>query len=173
MPGVSRGRRGGAGQGSGRFRVRHYSGAYLNAVDGKSRLSVPAPIRETIESRSGQKQLVLAPAEHNDCLVGYDLTRFESLQAEIGVRFAGDYGPARSDFARAMFGMAETLRYDDTGRIILSPILKDLGRIETTVLLLGGGDYFELWSPEHLLETPGQDPRLLRTVRALCAARGR
>lgn len=153
--------------------MRYYSGAFLNTVDGKNRLSVPASIRETIESRSGQKQLVLAPAEHNECLVGYDLTRFDSLRSELGERFAGDFGPGRADFARAMFGMAETLRYDETGRVNLSPILKELGRIETTALLLGGGDYFELWSPETLLETPGQDPRLLRTVRALLAARSR
>lgn len=153
--------------------MRYYSGAYLNAVDSKSRLSVPAPFRETIEGRSNQKQLVLAPAEHNDCLVGYDLTRFEQLQAEIGARFAGDYGPARADFARAMFGMAETLRYDDNGRIILSPILKDLGRIDSVALLLGSGDYFEIWSPERMIGTPGQDPRLVRTVEALLAARAR
>jgi MraZ protein len=153
--------------------VRYYSGAYLNGVDTKNRLSVPAPFRETIESRSNQKQLVLAPAEHNDCLVGYDLTRFEALQAELAQRFAGDYGPQRSDFARAMFGMAETLRYDDNGRIILSPILKDLGQIDTTALLIGGGDYFEIWSPERMISTPGQDPRLVRTVRALFSARSR
>ncbi|MFN7176295.1 MAG: division/cell wall cluster transcriptional repressor MraZ, partial [Thermaurantiacus sp.] len=108
-----------------------------------------------------------------DCLVGYDLTRFEQLQAELTERFAGDYGPQRSDFARAMFGMAETLRYDDNGRVILSTILKDLGQIDTTALLLGSGDYFEIWSPERMMATSGQDPRLVRTVRALLAARAR
>jgi MraZ protein len=161
------------GQGVRQFGVRYYSGAYLNAVDAKNRLSVPAPLRETIESRSSQKQLVLAPAEHNECLVGYDLTRFEQLQAELAERFAGDYGPGRSDFARAMFGMAETLRYDENGRIILSPILKELARLDSIALLLGSGDYFEIWSPEHLMSTPGQDPRLIRTVRALSSARSR
>ena len=180
-PGCGRLRRGrptGTGRAAGRageraVRVRYYSGAYLNSVDGKNRLSVPAPIRETIEGRSGVKQLVLAPAEHADCLVGYDLTRLEQLQAELAERFAGDFGPGRHDFARAMFGMAETLRYDDNGRIILSPILKELAGIETSVLLLGAGQYFELWCPERLLALPGQDPRLARTVRALMAARGR
>ena len=70
-----------------------------------------------------------------------------------------------------MFGMAETLSYDDNGRIILSPILKDLGELAGPALFLGAGDYFELWAPSLLLDQPDLDPRLARTVKALLAAR--
>ncbi|WP_448586511.1 division/cell wall cluster transcriptional repressor MraZ [Thermaurantiacus sp.] len=150
----------------------YFSGAYLNQVDAKHRLSVPAPIRETIEARSAAKAVVLAPAEHANCLVGFDLTHFEALERQLETRFQGDWSEARSRLARTLFGLAETLAYDETGRIILSPILLDLGGLSGPALFLGAGTYFELWSPAAILAADGQDPRLLRTVRALLAAKG-
>ncbi|WP_194744582.1 division/cell wall cluster transcriptional repressor MraZ [Thermaurantiacus tibetensis] len=149
-----------------------FQGTYLNQVDAKHRLSVPAPIRETIEARSGRRTVVLAPSEHAPCLVGYDVTHLETLHRQLEQRFAGDFGPARGNLARTLFASAETLAYDDTGRIILSPILRDLGELAGPALFLGAGDYFELWSPARFLETEGIDPRLVRTVRALLQAKG-
>lgn len=137
----------------------------------KNRLSVPSALRETVEARSGVKALVLGPAEHAPCLVGYDVSHYERLQAGLAAQFAGDFGPARSVKARTLFGLAEQLKYDDTGRIVLSPTLRDLGELQADALFLGAGDYFELWAPELLLAEEGQDPRLLKTVRALLAAR--
>lgn len=149
-----------------------FSGAYLNGVDAKHRLSVPAPLRETIEARSQLKSLVLAPAEHAPCLVGYDVTHFERVQQGLVAQFSGDFGPGRSVKARSLFGMAEQLNYDDTGRIILPPILRDLGELKGQAMFLGAGEYFELWSPELLVAEPDQDPRLIRMARALMAQKG-
>jgi MraZ protein len=141
-------------------------------VDGKHRLSIPAPLRETIEARSQLKSLVLAPAEHAPCLVGYDVTHFERVQAGLERQFDGDFGPGLSIKARNLFGMADEIRYDDTGRIVLSPILRDLAEIGPHALFLGAGDYFELWAPDLLLAQTDQDARLLKTVKALMAQRG-
>ncbi len=143
----------------------------MNGVDAKHRLSVPSALRETIEARSQVKALVLGPAEHAPCLMGYDITHFERVQAGLAEQFSGDFGPARSVKARTLFGLAEQLKYDDTGRIILTPTLRDMGEIGSEALFLGAGDYFELWSPELLLAEQGQDPRLVRTVKALMAGR--
>lgn len=150
----------------------YFSGAYVNGIDAKHRLSVPAPLRDTVEARSSTKAIVLAAAEHAPCLVGFDVTHFERIQAELSARFAGDFGPSRSIAARDMFGMADTLKVDDTGRIILTPILRELGELDGQALFLGAGDYFELWSPAKMLAQDGQDPRLLKVVKALMAQRG-
>jgi len=149
----------------------YFSGAYVNGIDAKHRLSVPAPLRETVEARSSSKAIVLAAAEHAPCLVGFDSTHFERIQADLLARFAGDFGPSRSIVARDMFGMADTLKYDDSGRIILTPILLDLGELQGDALFLGAGEYFELWSPAKLLACEGQDPRLLKVVRGLVSQR--
>jgi MraZ protein len=154
------------------MRGRFFSGTYLNQVDGKHRLSVPAPFRETIEARSGSRTVVLSPAEHAPCLVGFDLTYLETVHGELEQRFAGDFGPGRGNLARTLFASAESLGYDDNGRIILPSILLELGALTGPALFLGAGSYFELWAPPLLLEAEGIDPRLQRTVRALLQAKG-
>ncbi len=145
----------------------YFSGTYLNGVDIKYRLSVPASIRETVEARGQQKCVVLAPAEHAPCLVGYDPGHFDQLRAELNERHAGDFGPGRARTARQLFAMADRFRYDDTGRIVLTPVLRDLGEIGGQVLFMGLGDWFELWSPDVLLAQPDLDPRMIRMVNSL------
>jgi MraZ protein len=153
----------------------YFSGTYVNGVDSKYRLSVPAPLRETIEARSQVKALVLGPSEHAPCLVGYDVTHFERVQARLADEFAGDFGPARSVKARTLFGLTEQLKYDDTGRIILSSTMRDMAELGSELggqaVFLGVGDYFELWAPEQLFAQADQDPRLVKTVKALLAGK--
>lgn len=143
----------------------------MNGVDAKHRLSVPSALRETIETRSQTKALVLSPSEHAPCLMGYDITYFERIEARLEAEFAQDFGPGRGVKARTLFGMTEQLKYDDNGRIILTPTLRDAGEIGAEALFLGSGDYFELWAPELLLAQPDIDPRLVRTVKSLLAGR--
>lgn len=143
----------------------------MNGVDAKHRLSVPSTLRETIENRSQIKALVLSPAEHAPCLVGYDVSYYARIEARLEAEFAQDFGPGRSMKARNLFAMAEQLKYDDTGRIILTPTLRDAGEIGSQAVFMGAGDYFELWAPEALLAQPDLDPRLARSVKSLMAGR--
>ena len=139
----------------------------MNGIDAKHRLSVPSTLRDTIEARSGRKALVLAPSEYADCLVGYDLTQYDRIRARLEEQFAGDFGPGRSRKARSLFALAVELKYDDTGRIILTQSLMENGGLSKHAVFLGAGDYFEIWHPETLFAQPDEDPRLFRTVRSL------
>jgi MraZ protein len=143
----------------------------VNGVDAKHRLSVPASLRETIEARSQTRELVLGPDEHSPCLIGYDVTYFDRLESRLEEEFAADFGPGRSLKARSVFGATEHLKYDETGRIILSPLMRELGEIGAHVVFIGVGHHFELWSPEQFLAQPGQDPRVVKLVKALVAGR--
>ncbi len=143
----------------------------MNGVDAKHRLSVPAPLRETIETRSQVKALVLGPDEHMPCLVGYDVSYFERIQARLDNEFAGDFGPSRGAKARELFGMTEQLKYDDTGRILLGPMLRDLGELTGPAVFMGMGDHFQIWAPALLLKHHADNPRLARMVNALLAGK--
>ncbi len=149
-----------------------FHGYAMNAVDAKNRLSIPAAYRDTIEARSHQRAVVLAPHESAPCLIGYDAAHSATLQGQIEARFAGDFGAARDQAARMAFGATEMLPYDDNGRIVLSPMLKDLGEIDRLVFFLALGSHFEVWNPDILLQQPGIDPRLERIVRKLADAKG-
>ncbi|TPE59539.1 hypothetical protein FJQ54_13750 [Sandaracinobacter neustonicus] len=143
----------------------------MNGVDLKNRLSVPSSLRETIEARSQTRELVIGPDEHSPCLIGYDVSYFERIEARLEDEFASDFGPGRSLKSRSVFGATEHLKYDDNGRIILSPLMREMGEIGTQVLFMGLGHYFEIWSPEVFLAQEGQDPRVLKLVKALVAGR--
>lgn len=143
----------------------YFHGYALNAIDAKSRLSIPANFRDVILARSDTRAVVLAISEHSPCLVGYDSRRSAKLQADLETRFAGDYSPARDAQARLAFGASEHLGMEETGRIILSPTLKDMGELDRYAFFLGAGDYFEIWNPQLLLDSAGLDPRLARIVR--------
>lgn len=149
-----------------------FHGYALNAVDAKNRLSVPSGYREIIERRSGAKAIIVAPAERAPCLVGYDRARSGNLQAQLETRFDGDWSEARDDFARTAFGLSESLPYDETGRVVLSPMLKELAEIDKLALFLAAGDYFEIWNPETLLASKGETGPIGRVVRRLLDARG-
>lgn len=144
----------------------------MNAVDSKSRLSIPAGYREVIERRSESRAVVLAPHEREPCLVGYDRRYSARLQEQLERRFDNSFGAERDDFARLAFGTSELLPYDDNGRIVLSSMLKELGEIEKLAFFIAAGDYFELWNPYVLLEAKGSDPRLARIVRRQLEAKG-
>ncbi len=150
----------------------YFHGYALNAVDAKNRLSIPAAYRETIEKRSASRTVVLAPAERAPCLVGYDRGYSDLLAEQLRHRFADDYSDARDNFARFAFGGSEPLTIDDNGRVILTPMLKDLGELDRHAFFLAAGDYFEIWNPRRLLDQPGLDPRLDRIVRRQLETKG-
>jgi MraZ protein len=149
-----------------------FHGYAMNAVDSKNRLSIPAAYREVVERRSEARAVVLAPHERAPCLIGYDRRHSVRLQDQLEQRFAGQFGDERDDYARLAFGMSELIPYDDNGRIIISPMLKEFGEIDRLAFFLAAGDYFEVWNPHVLLETKGSDPRLARLVRRQLEARG-
>lgn len=148
-----------------------FIGYALNLVDAKNRLSVPAAFRDTIHARTAEKLMILGPHEREPCLVGYDIKRPERLQATIDRRFGDDFGPERDDFQRAAFGAAERLPIDDSGRIILTATLKDLGEIDKLACFIAAGDYFEIWNPERFLAVKGDTSPLGRIVRRQLDAR--
>ncbi len=150
----------------------YFLGNALNGIDAKSRVSIPSSFREVLGTRSDARAVILAPAERADCLVGYDQSHPAKARAELEARFAGDYGTDRDDRFRTAFGSAEKAAIDDTGRIILSTMMKDVGDIDRLALFWGMGDYFEIWNPAHFLARPNLDPRLTRMVRRLLDARG-
>jgi MraZ protein len=152
--------------------LEFFHGYALNAIDAKNRVSVPAGYRDVIERRSDARAVVLAPHEREPCLVGYDRRHSAKLAEQMDRRFGDDFGAPRDDFARLAFGATENLPFDDNGRIVLSPMLKELGELDKLAFFIAAGDTFELWNPRVLLEAKGGDARLARIVRRQLEARG-
>jgi MraZ protein len=149
-----------------------FHGYALNAVDAKSRLSIPAEFRDVILARSGTKDVFIGPAPGIDCLLAYDRSHAAKLQARLDNAGADEDTPEGAFRATFLFGSATPLKIDEAGRIVLTQGLRDLGDIAGHVWFVAGGNWFQLWNPYRYLEQTGLDPRMLRILRREMEARG-
>ncbi len=131
-----------------------FQGNALSAVDGKSRLSIPAFIRNALIPAE-PRHIHLTVHNYAPCLMVHGDTHSAHLLAELDNREKVAGPDAFDDEERGLWGMSERLNCDAGGRIVLGGLLRDEGRIEDMALFVGRGRYAELWNPRIALEIGG------------------
>jgi MraZ protein len=132
-----------------------YTGYFVNAVDVKSRLSIPAVFRDVITARTATRQVVLGPGHAGRrCLVAYDETHSAKLKSDFDARHGASISAEAHAERAFLFGSTQTLGIDDAGRVVLPAGLKRAGGIGSHVLFVGGYEYFELWDPWTFMAHP-------------------
>lgn len=141
-------------------RESFFVGHALNAVDAKGRVSVPAAFRTQIERRAKDegvkdpdKELMIAPHAKRDRLQAYDTYGLRDLSAALRESIADLPAAARREAhegaRRNELAALTPVAFDSAGRMVLSPILRKLGKIGDLAFFVGMEDYFEIWSPEN------------------------
>jgi MraZ protein len=134
----------------------------LNAVDAKGRVSVPALFRSTIEERCRAAGLppesnTLMIGEHKNgvCLAAYDQVGSAEMYRRMEESVADLPSAERFDALEAAhgdtFGHLEPIKFEGTGRMQLSPILRKLAGIGDLAYFIGVGSSFQIWSPARAL----------------------
>jgi MraZ protein len=125
--------------------VALFLSTFVNKVDRKGRVSVPAPFRAAL---AGQNfvGVALYPAINSDALEGSGLDRIEELVART------DALPEFSEERDAILGIfADTVKlpFDSEGRIMLPPELCEHAGIvlEASAAFVGLGASFQIWEP--------------------------
>jgi MraZ protein len=106
---------------------------------------VPTRIREELVTEcAGHLVITAHPKER--CLLVYPEPRWQTLLQEIQSL------PNLSDSAvrlqRLLIGYACPLEMDGSGRLSLSPTLRNYGNLEKKLMLVGQGQKLELWSED-------------------------
>jgi MraZ protein len=115
-----------------------FQGASSLTLDGKGRLSVPTRHQEVLQALAAG-QLTVTRHPHG-CLVIFPRTEWEKFRERIAKT------PMDGQWIKRLFlGNAMDVALDGTGRILISPELRKAAGIERDTILLGMGDYFELW----------------------------
>ena len=143
-----------------------FTGSALTAVDAKGRLSVPAGIRQKVERRSDVHAIMLASHEVSLCLAGFDVNYLKYLHRDNERRRLAEEERAplaHYSRGRRLFGGAEEVPYDASGRIVLPAKLRKRARIETLALFVGMSATFELWNPHLALESEDAEIRQIAT----------
>lgn len=153
-----------------------FTGKWLNAVDAKGRVSVPASLRKIVTARTPDaKSLMLARHERDQCIRGFDRSYVALAYQDMRAKQAADVAAGRPTDERfalsgTLFGSMEEIAIDGSGRIILPPGLRRRAGIADSAMFLGVGETFEIWSPEVALKSEDR-PDVREFVEELIAER--
>ena len=118
---------------------------FMNKIDRKGRVSVPAPFRATL-SQSTFQGIVVFRSFKCPALEGCGMERM--LQLSESVDRLDLFSDAQDDFAATLFADAEQLIMDNEGRILMSEGLRDFAKIEEVACFVGRGATFQIWNPQ-------------------------
>lgn len=117
-----------------------FLGQYRHNLDDKGRLTVPARYRELLEAGA----FVLQGFDRN--LMALTAPTFEAMIRQVNQMNMVD--PHTRELKRLLFSTADRIEPDKNGRILLPQFLRELAGLETEAVLVGVGDYFEIWAPQ-------------------------
>ncbi|AVO40658.1 division/cell wall cluster transcriptional repressor MraZ [Simplicispira suum] len=114
-----------------------FQGASSLSLDAKGRLSVPTRYRDALSASAGQLTITKHP---HGCLMVFPRPEWEQFRDRIAQL------PMSAQWWKRMFlGNAMDVDMDGTGRVLVSPELRQSAGLTRDVLLLGMGKHFELW----------------------------
>ena len=131
-----------------------FVGTLSRSVDGKGRLLVPAEMVRALDA-TDREGFYLAPG--NGCLLVFTKTVFHRLAQQ----FSAPTPFTHAVFNRAFFGRSAFRPADGMGRILLPEELKTACGIQGEAVLVGCGDYLEIWAPGTLAEATKNAPGMV------------
>ena len=115
-----------------------FQGASSLSLDVKGRLSVPTRHRDVLNA-TALGQLTLTRHPHG-CLMVFPRPEWEKFRERIAQL------PMSAQWWKRIFlGNAMDVDMDATGRVLISPELRQAAGLSREVILLGMGGHFELW----------------------------
>lgn len=137
--------------------MRRFRGEAENKVDGKGRVSIPAPFRRVLEegdpdwSNGSNPNFVLVYGRRNNkCLEGYSLKSMSDVD-ELVSRLPR-YSKEREILERLLNSQSIYAQVDENGRIVLPPKLRQIAKITSKATFVGMGEKFQIWEPDNYQE---------------------
>ena len=117
-----------------------FLGKHYSRLDKNSRLSTPAPFRDELSTG-----LYLTKGFDRNLVV---MTRsaFKVIYRTVTALNIAD--PLARGLMRLILGGAQELHLDKNGNLAIPAELRAFASLQGSILVVGQGDYFEIWSPE-------------------------
>jgi len=125
--------------------VALFLSTFVNKVDKKGRISVPATFRAALSSQSFQG-IIAFPSFVLPCVEGCGVDRMEQLSA--GADNLDAFSAQQDDLSALIFADAHQLAFDSEGRVMLPEALISHARLGESAAFVGKGRTFQLWNPE-------------------------
>jgi MraZ protein len=131
-------------------RLEHmFLGQYQHNIDSKGRLTIPARFREQLLNEGAyitqgfdQNLMVLAKQAFEEIYQRVNLLSMTSSKARL--------------LKRLIFANANQVDFDRAGRILIPQYLRTAAVLDSDAMVVGVGDYIEIWSPAFWAEQIAQ-----------------
>lgn len=143
--------------------VMRFLSTISGRLDGKGRVSIPAPFRAVLEM-DGYPGLFVHPALEVPALEAGGNRLLGEIDGLIA-RYP-PYSDGRDLIATALLGAAEILKLDPEGRVVLPERFKALAGITGEIVFVGLGDKFRMWEPNRFSAHLAEAKARLRALRA-------
>jgi MraZ protein len=118
-----------------------FLGQYEHTIDEKGRITIPSKFREGL----GNSIYVTQGFDGN--LQAFPPDLFDLMSSQVRSISYLDANSRR--LRRILFSNAERTKFDSAGRILLPAFLRDTANLKEVAIVVGSGEYFEIWSPEN------------------------
>lgn len=122
-----------------------FQGSHAITMDAKGRIAIPAKFRELLAAQC-QGRIVVTAHTQDRCLLVYTETQWQEILPKIESLPTFSKPALRAQ--RLLIGYATALELDKNGRVLLPPTLRNYGGLEKSLMLVGLGKKFELWSEQ-------------------------
>ena len=120
--------------------------SFVNKIDKKGRVSVPATFRSHLNSL-GYNGFISYPSFNHVALEACSQDRIEKLSNTIDS--LNPFEEKRDYFATSVLSESENLQFDTEGRVSISQKLLRHARIKNNILFVGLGKTFQIWEPRN------------------------
>ena len=134
-----------------------FKGEFTNKVDGKGRVSIPAPFRRVLQEGDpdwteglNPRMVIVYGIPKKPYLECYTVRAHEELEDEISQLPAG---AERRALERIYSTQTAEVALDETGRIVLSARLREKAGVDGEAYFASNLDKFQIWSPEVFEQT--------------------
>jgi MraZ protein len=129
--------------------VDRFHSTYVNKIDRKGRVSVPADFRAQL-GRGGSNKVVLYPAVHFMAVEGAGVSYIDEVNRQIEA--LPPFSQERDDLIDVLLPSIQELTIDSEGRVVLPENLIAYAKLSDTATFIGRGQNFQIWSPEGFAE---------------------
>jgi len=116
-----------------------FLGQFRHNLDSKDRLTIPAKYREQL----GEGVTIVQGYDRN--LAAYPDENFERVALQVKSLNPAD--PTARLLNRMVLGTANRVEIDKGGRVLIPEFLRKFAGLDSELVLVGMGDFFEIWSP--------------------------
>lgn len=119
-----------------------FRGANTLNLDAKGRIAMPTRYHDQLKVQCDGQLIVTV--DRDRCLLVYPQDVWEEIEKKL--ISMPNMGQQIRSLQRLTLGYATECAMDKSGRILLSPSLREFAELEKRVVLIGQGNKFELWN---------------------------